>query len=482
MSWPAVALWALILPTALASGPILLYMLFIVNVFMSLQMLPGEGGGANLLPPTIYAFALVMKVALAPGNIMRGLESALDPRRLGLFTAFAVYSALTALLLPRLFAGLLEVVPVSGADLNGASILQPRSGNITQTCYTLISYLTAVAFSVVGSRDDFRRHYMQALVWGAFALIVTGLLDLIAYRFGLSGLLDPFRTASYELLTDVEAAGAKRVVGLTPEASAYGTLCVSAAGALLLLRPLYPRGLTRAIATIAMIGTGVMALLSTSATAYVGGAALACVYLYNLASRIFNRDAAGRETCAFEVGVLACLGLVALMIVVVAFDRVAPLLDVVDKVIFEKSGSLSYMQRSMWSHVGWQAFLDSGGLGAGLGSVRTSNWFISILGSTGVFGALLIFGYFAQKFIISTRGLAAPDAAFLNALRLTLVPFLVMASLAGTIPDIGVTTAAVLGLLSVARPTAASMRDEQRPPIIAESVRGERVASALEGR
>lgn len=482
MSWPAVVLWALILPTALASGPLLLYMLFFVNVFMSLQMLPGEGGGANLLPVTIYAFAVVMKVALAPGNIMRGVEAALDPRRLALYTAFAVYCVLTALLLPRLFSGLLEVVPVSGADLNGASILQPRSGNITQTGYTLISYLTAVAFSVVGSRDDFRRHYMRGLVWGAFALIVTGLLDLIAYRLGLSSLLEPFRTASYELLTDVEAAGAKRVVGLTPEASAYGTLCVNAAAALLLLRPLYPPGLTRAIATIAMIGTGVMALLSTSATAYAGGAALACVYLYNLASRILDRDSFGRESCAMEIGVLACLGFVALMIVTVAFDRVAPLLDVLDKVIFEKSGSLSYMQRSMWSHIGWQAFLDSGGLGAGLGSVRTSNWFISIMGSTGVFGCLLIFGYFLQKLTLSTRRLAAPDAAFLNALRLTLIPFLVMASLGGTIPDIGVTTAATLGLLSVARSMSTSKRDEQRLPTNADPVRGERAVSGLEAR
>ncbi len=456
MSWPSLVLWCLILPTALANGPALLYMLFIVNVFMSLQMLPGDGAGTTLVPATIYGGVLVVKVALGPGNLLRGVESALDPRRLGLFTAFIFYCALTALLLPRIFSGLLEVIPVSGADLNGASILKPRSGNITQTCYMLISYLTALAFSVIGSREDMRRCYMQALVWGAFALIVTGLLDLVTYRLGLSGLLDPFRTANYTLLTDVEAAGAKRVVGLTPEASSYGTLCVSAAGALLLLRPLYPRGWTRAIATAAMIGVGVMALLSTSATAYVGGAVVACVYLYNLVSRIVDQNAVGRETCGQEIGIIICSSFLALMIVALAPDRVAPLFDVFDKVIFQKSNSLSYIQRSMWSRVGWEAFVNSGGIGAGLGSVRTSNWPISILGSTGVFGALLIFGYVVQKLTLSTKGLAAKDAAFLNAMRLTILPFLAMSSLGGTIPDIGILTAAVLGLLSVARTNSSS--------------------------
>ena len=222
MSWPAIVLWALIPLVAISRGPAALYATSVAGAFMSLQMLPGEGLSMNLLPQTVFAAALVGKIALRRGNLLRAAEAALDPARLGLFTAFIVYSILTAIVLPRLFAGLIEVIPVAGADLTGASVLTPRSGNITQTAYMLVSYFTAVAIAVIGSRRDVRQYYLQALLWGGLAIVATGVVDLAAYHAGASALLDPFRTASYTLLTDVEAEGAKRVVGFTPEASSYG--------------------------------------------------------------------------------------------------------------------------------------------------------------------------------------------------------------------------------------------------------------------
>ena len=192
-------------------------------------------------------------------------------RRTGLLTAFTLLSAAGAILLPRLFAGLVEVVPVTGGSLDGPSLLQPRSGNYTQVAYMTLSYLTTLAISVIGSRPEVQRGYLRAVIAGALALVATGLADLVCYRLGASALLEPFRTASYELLTDVEAAGLKRVVGLTPEASAFGSLCVSSAAALLLLRPLYRPGWERRLALFALVGVALLGLLSTSSTAYAGG-------------------------------------------------------------------------------------------------------------------------------------------------------------------------------------------------------------------
>jgi hypothetical protein len=458
MSWPALLLWALLIPTALSKGPALLYMLVVVNVFMALQMLPGDGGGANLLPSTIYAVAFVAKVALAPGNVMRGLEAALDWRRLGLFTGFIVYAALTALVLPRVFLGLIEVIPVSGGDLNGSSLLQPRSGNITQTCYMLSSYLAAVAFAVIGSRADVRDRYMQALLWGALALILTGIADLVTYRAGLGSLLDPFRTAQYAMLTDVEAAGVKRVVGLTSEASTYGTLCISAATPILFLRALYPRGLRRLAANLCVLGLLGMAALSTSATAYVGGGVLSVLYAFDILRRATDRRAAARGNLGWELAGLLGLAIVALAVLALSPGLATQLSELADKILFQKTESLSYEQRTLWTGVGWQAFLDSGGLGVGLGSIRTSNWAISILGSTGVFGGALIFGLFGQKLTASTRNLSPEDAMFTKAMKLSLIPFLAMSSLGGTIPDIGIGVAAALGLLSSARALPAKSR------------------------
>ncbi len=95
----------MIVPVALSSGPAALYAVSVVGGFMSLQMLPGEGGGLNLLPQSVFAAVLIGKVALGRGNLLRAAEAALDPARLGLFTAFMVYAILTALLLPHMFAG-----------------------------------------------------------------------------------------------------------------------------------------------------------------------------------------------------------------------------------------------------------------------------------------------------------------------------------------------------------------------------------------
>ena len=162
MSWPAVVLWAMIVVASLSNGPALIYMLPMMGAFMSLQMLPGNIGGANLLPESVCAAALVVKVASQRGNLLRGLEAALNPARFGLFTAFIVYGTLTALLLPRIFAGQVEVIPASGADavLDAGSLLKLGFGNFSQTCYLMISFLTIAAFSVIGDRTDVRHHYM----------------------------------------------------------------------------------------------------------------------------------------------------------------------------------------------------------------------------------------------------------------------------------------------------------------------------------
>ena len=452
----------MIVPIAVSSGPAALYAVSVVGGFMSLQMLPGAGGGVNLLPQTVFAAVVIGKVALGRGNLLRAAEAALDPGRLGLFTAFMVYAMLSALLLPRMFAGLVEVIPLGGADLTGSSLLAPRPGNVTQTGYMLSSYLTALAFAVIGSRLDVRRHYLQALLWGGLTVILAGLIDLACYRAGLSALLDPFRTASYTLLTDVEAAGAKRVVGFTPEASAYGGLCVAGASTILFLRPLYREGRQRLAATAVLLGLLAMGALSTSATAYVGCGILAAVYLFDLARRFLDRNAFGRDVLGWEVGLLSIVALIAFAVAALAPERIAPIFDMFDKVVLQKTASYSFYQRSMWTRTGWQAFLDTGGLGAGLGSLRTSNWSISIIGSTGVFGALLLIGFFLQKLLQRTSRLSREDAAFAFGLKLSLLPYLAMIQLGGTIPDIGVAAAMSLGFLSSAPNEAARrLRDRQ---------------------
>ncbi|MFF8803212.1 MULTISPECIES: hypothetical protein [unclassified Methylobacterium] len=448
MSWPAALLWILILAAAFSNGPGLLYLLMICGAFGSLQMLPGSGG-ANLLPQSACAAVFIGKVMIQPGNIRRGIEAALDPQRLVLFSAFLVYALFGALVLPRLFSGMIEVVPVSAFRF-GTDILKPGAGNITQSGYMALSYAATLAFTIIGQTEAVRAHYRRALLCAACALIATGLVDLITFSLNLGAVLEPFRTATYALLTDVEAEGAKRVVGLMPEASSYGTACVGVAAALVFARPLYRAGNEQLLVMAAIGGLVLMTMLSTSSTAYVGLAVFGLVYGLDLLVRMLDAGNPRRDQIGIEVGLIVFVAFAVFATFVIQPALFDPIVAMVDKMVFQKSSSASYVERSLWNRVGWHAFLDSGGLGVGLGSIRVSNWAISILGSTGLFGALLMFGFIAQQLLAAPRDASREAVLFATVTKLALVPVLVMYQLAGTIPDIGIAASAALGMIAAA--------------------------------
>jgi hypothetical protein len=134
--------------------------------------------------------------------------------------------------MPRFFAHV-EVVSMN-SEVSWATPLAPAVSNIAQSGYMVMSVGIALVFTLYGESAYFRRHYMRALLIGDFVLIASGVADMT-----LGGpLLEPFRN-SYALLVDVEVMGAKRVVGLMPEASIFGSTCVGAAANLVFLRPCF---------------------------------------------------------------------------------------------------------------------------------------------------------------------------------------------------------------------------------------------------
>ena len=277
---------------------------------------------------------------------------------------------------------------------------------------------------------------------------MTSLIDLIFYRAGLSELLSPFRTVQYTLLTNNEEAGIKRVVGLTPEASAYGPLCVTGASALLFLRPLYPAGGRRLAATAAFFLLVVMAFLSTSSTAIIGLAVLLSLFVIDLIYRTMSKSGKAGNRLRWDIQAAVLIVLGALVFGLAMPGKVAPVFEVLKDSTFNKTNSDPYIGRSLWTQIGWQAFLDTGGLGVGIGSIRTSNWAVNILGSTGLFGGLLMFGFLAQKLFPSTKERRLEARSFAHALKLALPPPLAMSLLSGTMPDIGMEMAVILGFLS----------------------------------
>ena len=460
MTWPAVLFWILILAASLSRGPALVYLFISSAPFGTLQMLPG-GGSLNVLPQAVCALFLVLKVFIQPGNPTRGLAAAFNVRQLGLLFLFLMYALGSAVLLPRVFAQQIEVFSISG-ELTGTSLVAPSGGNFTQSGYMILSTSVALAFSVIGNDTDVKRHILNAFLTAGCVLIATGLIDMATYSTGSSEILTPFRTVTYTLLTQAESVGAKRVTGLMSEASSFGSLSVTMLSTLSVLRPCYSNTVRQLVVPPVIIGLLVMACLSTSSAAYAGLLVFSLVFATNWLIRLLFRNAASKQNLIGE-----CVFVLFAVFALVTFYVISPnsfetAFDVINSAIFEKGVSASALERGSWTAFGLRSFFDTYGLGVGLGSVRVSNWFVSILGSTGLFGSGLMFTFILWSLFPSSRGGMSPvEREWERGLRWSLIPALAIGALIGTTPDIGVSSAMIYGLISTSRSSSQARRDRE---------------------
>ncbi|MDQ6701719.1 MAG: hypothetical protein M3Z96_00700 [Pseudomonadota bacterium] len=451
MTWPAVVCWILILLGVLPRSPLpLLYLCFGFEGIQSLTLLPTavDGSGLNLIPQAPCAVFLVCKILLSEGRLPRAVDAAMDPAKLGLLFIFLAYALFSAYVMPRFFAHMVEVIPMN-ATVSWKVLLQPTSSNIAQSAYMTLSVGVVLAFSLAGESASFRRHFMQASLVGGLVLIATGLADLAAAAAGLGGLLEPFRNANYALLADAELGGSKRVVGLMPEASAFGPACVAAAAILAFLRPCFEKLAWRDyLAPLTIAGLLAMAVLSISSTAFGGLAVFAAVYAANWLRRALSPDAPARDGLKWEAIAALAAVLVILGVVALTPDIMNPVYERIDEVIFKKSETSSYEGRMMWTKVAMHAFFATDGLGVGLGSARTSDWFVAVLSNTGIFPAALLFGFILRLYFRRCRAADPRAAEFATALKFGLVPWFAMAAVSWPAPDVGAGVASVLGLIS----------------------------------
>ena len=202
----------------------------------------------------------------------------------------------------------------------------------------------------------------------------------------------------------LKSRGVRRVVGFTPEASTYGSICVQFLAAIALLRTLY-EGRQRVLATTCAASLGVLAVFSTSSTAYLGLAVLAAVYAVNWIRRAILSSSLGQSGLVVEL--LVGLGVAATLLVIwlinpKLFD---PLINLVDEQIFNKPLSSSFYERSFWNTTAWNAVLSTWGLGVGFGSTRTSNWFAAGCEQCGT-AWCSFYGTFSRSNILEAADLA----------------------------------------------------------------------------
>ena len=191
-----------------------------------------------------------------------------------------------------------------------------------------------------------------------------------------------------------------------------------------------------------------MALLSTSSTAYGGLAVLTLVYAANWIRRAFLSSLLGQRGLGSEL-LVGFVAIVSLLVVLLTHASVLdPLMTLIDETIFKKPLTGSFVERSHWNAVAWNTVASTWGLGVGLGSTRTSNWLAAIVSNAGLLGATFMGIFLVQTFVKRPRWRTPMTAELLVALKLSLLPALVMAALDSPGPDFGALMAVAFGAIT----------------------------------
>lgn len=353
-------------------------------------------GGASPLISVVLTIAFIA-VSFLRRDIFKRLGSIfLNIRTAWIVFAFMVYSAISAVVFPRLFAGDTNVFVAS--RIKGGVFetpLAPVSGNISQAGYLVFSCLTFFAICLLLTRRFVLKDVMRGFFLFAWLNAALGLIDFIGKYSGLGDVLAPIRTANYALLTDVDMAGFARLAGGYSEASAFGAASLAC---LAFSYTYWRRRRTRQSFWLTAI-TFFLLLASTSTTAYAGLAILCLPVAFFMLRQLASRHTKKTDLFVISVFLICVTGL--MTTAVVKPQILTPVVDLIDSTIFDKTHSDSGQERAYWNEKSLQSLTDTGGFGVGLGSSRASSWPIAVISQLGVVGFLLI----AIQLLVLVRGM-----------------------------------------------------------------------------
>ena len=348
----------------------------------AIATLPSLGGSSPLIF-TVFSVLLLATVAMRQ-SVVRDIGRAygLYPT-FWLVTLLMVYAVVSSVFLPRLFAGQTSAfIPTTFGVQEVA--LAPVSGNISQTGYFLLGGMAFAAVSLLMLRgmplSEVRRAYFA---W-AFLHAAMGAIDLAGKMAGAGDIMEPIRTASYAMLTEVSHSGFWRIVGGQSEASAFAgvglsTLCFSY---------VYWRRTASQLALGLTLTLLILLILSTSSTAYAGLAVLSIPVGWSIVRSLGARRLQIAELILLGGFALCFMALLTVMVVNPRFFD--PFLNLLDATLVNKLETDSGQERTYWNYKSLQSVIDTGGLGIGFGSSRASSWLIAVVSQMGVTGAVLM--------------------------------------------------------------------------------------------
>lgn len=427
----------------------LLYAAFGFLAFGTTAILPSAmTGGATLLMGSAAFLLLCLKVLIERNGLSNFMRSAFSLKYMGLLTIYTFIAVISAFILPKVFLGRVYIFPVRMTwAANIPDILRPTNANFTQSTYVFIDFLTAVVFSNLVRSRNFLKDYGWALIVGAGVTVATGLLDMATSATGTGALLEMFRTASYAIMTESEVSGVRRVVGLMPEASAFGGLSIQFLAILLFARYMFPPALRYKVVLPVALVLAVLVCLSTSSAAYAGLMAIVGVYFLDSIRRLAAGAGDQKRQQVGEFVLILLVSFVGVMVVLSFEQGRETAFNVIDQMIFKKASSGSAMERASWNTQALTAFVQTMGMGVGVGSVRTSNLFVNILASTGAIGFFFFISFLIKVMFARCKVRDVRIIEMVHGAKLAIIPGFVVQYLAGSVPDYSVLVAALFGVI-----------------------------------
>lgn len=332
----------------------------------------------------------------------------------GALALLLLFTAVQSIISPALFAGTGVVAPGVGLDSQVGALtpLVFSSSSFAQLAYLALN----IAFIVFNERDRLleEKHIAIGLTIGVLVAVVI----YVAWRLSL-----PFPQELFDNSPrGFYARNAERFRGHFSEPSHLGGFALTAS-AFFVMRTFSAAAFGRMAWNGALVAISALLLVSTSSgTAALGALAALGVVVLVGTTAFFRHN--NMRTLRMPVP-LFLLGLTAAVVAIPRGGRIAEgIVDMVEG----KQGGQSLETRSFTNLHAWQLFLDTWGIGVGLGNNRASSIALMLLSTMGIAGCAL----FAVILWRATRnGLSDPGrratavalATFFSAATVSLADF-----------------------------------------------------------
>jgi hypothetical protein len=390
-------------------------------------------GGVGIMPAQFFLVFFALRAFNLAGG--KGITDALSLDKPGFWLlCTCLWGVVGAILLPRLLHGTTLVFPVDRAVV-GDVLLQPLgpvSGNLSQAIYCIGDVVVyACMYAFLRYRGAYR-----ALAGGIFLLtfldVLAGLIDVGTHAVGLD-VMSVIKTAQYADMSGEEFGGMLRITGTFSETSAFSSFTLPL---FVFCLNLWVIGYRPKLAGVLAAATGALLLMSTSGTAYVGLGTYMVVQLFSRPGRVAPAAVARKQRMWIIAG---CAGLLGTIYVILFMPAVLTALsDFFNMTVAGKASSSSGIERMSWNTQGVTNFLDTYGIGVGLGSIRTSSFLVAVLANLGVVG-VVCYGVFIGRSLLSPVSAQCPltERAVCHAARHSMIATLIVASTSAGVFELG---------------------------------------------